>query len=499
MARHIVDSSFEGFNGTVFVYGQTASGKTFTMEGTKDDKGSSQRPSRKFFGSRPSHRYAKTEPVTVKMSYLEIYNEAIRDLLDPSRSSSIRIMQGLDSNTVVEGVKEIECKKSADAFAAMVAGQSLDREVEETWMNDHSSRSHAILTLVCLLFFGHHQYGNGKPTGVVKSSRLNLVDLAGSERAGLTGAEGQRLKESNHITSRCSPVVGHFQTVVRCGPRLGRAHSVPRLETHAHAARVVGRQCAHGHDLYHHPASTHVDESISTLKFAMRAKVIQNQPVLNMAAVTGKKTTEEDVQTLVGCLQERDTHITKLVEVNRKLEPIKGNWDSLQVMMRDHAPPELPVSSAKRPHDAMDTTIDPGSDGAEQGHGIDDGGDHPPATKRKRLNSSVAEPTSTSTSSSLIHRRPRHHPTRSLRGSMRSSSNVPRRAHAGRTHVGPCGHGLAARSGQHASCGPTGARGTARGQAQGGRGAVCCARGPCTRAQRSAQRGTCASRARARG
>jgi kinesin family protein 3/17 len=194
-AMPIVDSVLEGFNGTIFAYGQTGTGKTFSMEGVNDPpelRGIIPRAFMQVFEQIAARAGEATE-FLVRASYLEIYNEEVRDLLAKNAVNKLELKE--DPNTgvyvrdltsyVVKSVKE--CDKLRD-FGAN------NRHVGATKMNADSSRSHSIYTITVE---SCETDTKGEPH--IRMGKLNLVDLAGSERQSKTAAEGERLKEATKI------------------------------------------------------------------------------------------------------------------------------------------------------------------------------------------------------------------------------------------------------------------------------------------------------------
>ena len=189
-ARPIATAVMAGFNGTVFAYGQTSSGKTYTMTGQIDDKdqmGVSSRMVQSVFES-----IAGAEEhieFTVKVSYAEIYMERIRDLLDPSRTS-LKVQEDRTRGIIIHNLTEHYVGSQKEVFQYLDTG-GRHRETATTKMNPDSSRSHAIFTLTI-------SQNNSKDFSA-KTGKLHLVDLAGSEKVKKTGADGKRLEEAKNI------------------------------------------------------------------------------------------------------------------------------------------------------------------------------------------------------------------------------------------------------------------------------------------------------------
>ena len=219
LVQDIVSSvSKDGLNGTIFTYGQTSSGKTFTMQGAGNTEGLIQFSARDIFESIQQSE-ANVESV-IKVSYVEIYNEELRDLLTDnkrkSEPSSLVIREGKKGTITVENLKEVAVRSLDQLMQVFRVGEA-NKSVGSTKMNDRSSRSHAILKLTIekkttfngpLSDLGDEKENNelASPksnTFVVKTtSTLNLVDLAGSESVRLTGATGMQKKEGGMINQR---------------------------------------------------------------------------------------------------------------------------------------------------------------------------------------------------------------------------------------------------------------------------------------------------------
>ncbi|VAI32737.1 unnamed protein product [Triticum turgidum subsp. durum] len=191
--KHIVDSAVQGFNGTVFAYGQTNSGKTYTMRGSANEPGIIPLAVHDLFRTIQQHM---DREFLVRMSYMEIYNEEINDLLVPEHRK-LQIHENYERGIYVAGLSEeiVTCPEQVLKFVSF--GES-HRHIGETNMNVYSSRSHTIFRMV-IESRDKADDSDTDSCDAVRVSVLNLVDLAGSERAAKTGAEGVRLKEGSHI------------------------------------------------------------------------------------------------------------------------------------------------------------------------------------------------------------------------------------------------------------------------------------------------------------
>lgn len=188
-AADLIESCLAGYNGTIFAYGQTGAGKTFTMEGAPEPP--------ELRGIIPNaflHIFDKvalagvTQQFLVRASYLEIYNEEVRDLLAKDPKNHLELKENLDTGVYVKDLTTFVVKSAIEIDQVMQSGKK-NRSVGSTLMNQTSSRSHSIFTIVCECAEQPKEPG-GKPS--IRVGKLNLVDLAGSERQSKTGATGER-------------------------------------------------------------------------------------------------------------------------------------------------------------------------------------------------------------------------------------------------------------------------------------------------------------------
>lgn len=188
----LVTSVMDGFNVCIFAYGQTGSGKTHTMAGPASDRGVNTRALEELFSKSRSRKDEFHDSVT--LSILEVYNEDIRDLLVDGGSDKLEIRQGEHGNHV-PGLTECGVSSIEDVFNLFGQAER-NRATASTNMNEHSSRSHMMLTI--------NVVSENIRTGATSRGKLNLVDLAGSERINKSGATGQALKEAQNINKSLS-------------------------------------------------------------------------------------------------------------------------------------------------------------------------------------------------------------------------------------------------------------------------------------------------------
>ncbi|XP_049378880.1 kinesin-like protein KIN-12E isoform X1 [Solanum stenotomum] len=280
----MVENCMEGYNSCVFAYGQTGSGKTHTMLG--DIEGGTRRHSvncgmtpRVFeylFSRIQKEREARREEnikFTCRCSFLEIYNEQILDLLDPS-SVNLQIREDTKKGIHVEDLKEVEVTSARDVMQQLLQGAA-NRKVAATNMNRASSRSHSVFTCVIESKWEsqgvtHHRF-----------ARFNLVDLAGSERQKSSGAEGERLKEATNINKSLSTLGLVIMNLVSISN--GKSHHVPYRDSKLtfllqDSLGGNAKTCIIANIS---PSSCCSLETLSTLKFAQRAKFIKNHAFVN--------------------------------------------------------------------------------------------------------------------------------------------------------------------------------------------------------------------------
>uniref|UniRef100_A0A7N0TDF2 Kinesin motor domain-containing protein n=1 Tax=Kalanchoe fedtschenkoi TaxID=63787 RepID=A0A7N0TDF2_KALFE len=280
----MVENCLSGYNSCMFAYGQTGSGKTYTMLGEIDEleinpsphRGMTPRVFEFLFGRiRAEEETRKEEKLkySCKCSFLEIYNEQITDLLDPS-ATNLHLREDMKKGVYVDNLSEFEVQSVTDILMLLSQGAS-NRKVAATNMNRESSRSHSVFTCVI-----ESQWEKDATTNL-RFARLNLVDLAGSERQKASGAEGERLKEAASINKSLS-TLGHVIMVL-----LEVAHGKPKHVPYRDSKLTFLLQDSLGGNSKTmiianvSSASCCATETLNTLKFAQRAKLIQNNAVVN--------------------------------------------------------------------------------------------------------------------------------------------------------------------------------------------------------------------------
>ena len=265
-----MDDILNGYNGTVFAYGQTGAGKSYTMMGSDiddaDAKGIIPRIVEQIFAS------ILTSPgnieYTVRVSYMEIYMERIRDLLQP-QNDNLPVHEEKNRGVYVKGLLEIYVSSVQEVYEVMRRGGTA-RAVAATNMNQESSRSHSIFVLTITQ--------KNVETGSAKSGQLFLVDLAGSEKVGKTGASGQTLEEAKKINKSLSALGMVINSLTD-----GKSTHIPYRDSKL--TRIL-QESLGGNSrttliINCSPSSYNAEETLSTLRFGVRAKAIKNKAKIN--------------------------------------------------------------------------------------------------------------------------------------------------------------------------------------------------------------------------
>lgn len=272
-ARPIVDKVLEGYNGTILAYGQTGTGKTYTMSGSADSpqtKGIIPNTFAHIFGH--IARGKENQKFLVRVSYMEIYNEEVRDLLGKELNKSLEVKERADIGVFVKDLSGYVVHNADDLDNIMKLGNK-NRVVGATKMNSESSRSHAIFSITV-----ESSETDEAGRQYVRMGKLQLVDLAGSERQSKTQSSGLRLKEATKINLSLS-VLGNVISALVDGKSTHipyRNSKLTRLLQDSLGGNSKTVMCASIS-----PADSNYVETISTLRYACRAKSIQNLAHIN--------------------------------------------------------------------------------------------------------------------------------------------------------------------------------------------------------------------------
>ncbi|XP_074944367.1 kinesin-like protein KIF16B isoform X5 [Phalacrocorax aristotelis] len=284
LGTDVLQSAFEGYNACVFAYGQTGSGKSYTMMGNAGDAGLIPRICEGLF-SRISEKTKRNEAsFRTEVSYLEIYNERVRDLLrrKSSKTNNLRIREHPKEGPYVEDLSKHLVQNYTDVEELMGAG-NINRTTAATGMNDVSSRSHAIFTIN----FTQAKFDSEMPCETV--SKIHLVDLAGSERADATGATGVRLKEGGNINKSLVTLGNVISALADLSQDATNPLSKKKQVFVPYRDSVLTwllKDSLGGNSktimiATISPADVNYGETLSTLRYANRAKNIINKPTIN--------------------------------------------------------------------------------------------------------------------------------------------------------------------------------------------------------------------------
>mmetsp|Transcript_16214 Transcript_16214/g.20197 ORF Transcript_16214/g.20197 Transcript_16214/m.20197 type:complete len:459 (+) Transcript_16214:67-1443(+) len=318
VAKGIVNGVVSGINGTIFAYGQTSSGKTFTMQGSQEDNeidgnpsrdGIIQMAARDIFAHVSSNHHDPHREYLVRISFLEIYNEQVRDLLSQNERESLAVREDPKRGVVVN-CKEVVVTDLASLLNVLREGEK-HRQVAFTDMNATSSRSHTIFRVTVESREAGVGVYDGRDTcddedGTVLISTLNLVDLAGSESVKHTGATGQRQREGGMINQSLlslSQVINTLASSKKQFVNYRDSKLTRLLQPSLSGNALMSIICCVT------PSRHHIEETKSTLKFAARAKLVK---------VKAQKNEVIGVRVLVKRLQKEMTKLRKDMEEQKK-------------------------------------------------------------------------------------------------------------------------------------------------------------------------------------
>ena len=327
----------EGFNCCVFAFGQTGSGKTLTMMGENISAGNPEsyglipRICFELFSALEAKSNADGCVETVDFSHLEIYNENIKDLLAPVSQPFLKVREHPSNGIFVSGLTVIRVNKFEDVMSLIAMGDK-NRSVAFTNMNAHSSRSHAIVTLTVIQRTRTAAKKNDLPTSALqqKIARLHLVDLAGSERVALSGATGTRLREAGSINKSLS-VLGD---VIKS---LGDSRIKPTHIPYRNSSLTMVLKDSLGGNSHVYmlatvsPCSFDYDETVSTLKFAERAKRVRLRVEANVTS--GLLASDRSAVELVPLLQAEVAKLRQLL----KVQEIENGYKKNQMTSEDQS------------------------------------------------------------------------------------------------------------------------------------------------------------------
>lgn len=278
LGKPLLDNAFQGYNNCIFAYGQTGSGKSYSMMGYGQEYGIIPKICQDMFERIKGVQKDQNVSCTVEVSYLEIYNERVRDLLNPSNKGNLRVREHPSTGPYVEDLAKLVVQSFPEIENLMDEGNKA-RTVAATNMNETSSRSHAVFTLT--LTQKRHDVETSMSGERV--AKISLVDLAGSERAQSTGATGARLKEGAEINRSLSTLGRVIAALADLSMGSKKKIQVPYRDS---VLTWLLKDSLGGNSMTAmiaaiSPADINFEETLSTLRYADSAKRIKNHAVVN--------------------------------------------------------------------------------------------------------------------------------------------------------------------------------------------------------------------------
>ncbi|XP_047696020.1 kinesin-like protein KIF28P [Prionailurus viverrinus] len=293
LGRGILDSAWQGYNATLLAYGQTGSGKSYSMVGLGANKGIIPNVCEELFQAIEERE--RNQEYQVTFSMLEIYNEQIRDLLSRTKQpGGLKVREDQHLGFYVDGLKSVPCENYAQIERLMEQGTKI-RTTASTNMNASSSRSHMVITIQFRQVFLDRD--------LTKQSTINLVDLAGSERQKSSGSEGDRLREGSQVNLSLTNLGNVISALADAATGKKVLHipyrdSVltkllqPALGGNSRTTLIAAIS----------PADICYEETLSTLRYAERAKKIRNRAVVNTSTLMRESKAENDRQWIMKTL-----------------------------------------------------------------------------------------------------------------------------------------------------------------------------------------------------
>uniref|UniRef100_A0A8B9V1D1 Kinesin-like protein n=1 Tax=Anas zonorhyncha TaxID=75864 RepID=A0A8B9V1D1_9AVES len=342
----LVTSCIDGYNVCIFAYGQTGAGKTYTMEGTSANPGINQRALQLLFSEVRSK--ASDWDYAITVSVAEIYNEALRDLLgkEPQEKLEIKLCPDGSGQLYVPGLTEFRVQSVEDINKVFEFGH-VKRVTECTNLNEHSSRSHALLIVTV--------HGLDRSTGLRTTGKLNLVDLAGSERVGRSGAEGSRLREAQYINKSLS-ALGDVIYALRSRQghvpfRNSKLTYLLQDSLSGDSKTLMMVQVS--------PAEKNTSETLCSLKFAERVRSVELGPISRKAELASWPSQEQLEGDVPGtAVSSSRGHASpspgppsgRATSIRRKLQTSGGCWGASQPPLHIPAAPDQHPSGTGGSH-----------------------------------------------------------------------------------------------------------------------------------------------------
>ncbi|OAX82074.1 hypothetical protein ACJ72_03574 [Emergomyces africanus] len=303
LGEEFLDHNFEGYHTCIFAYGQTGSGKSYTMMGTEEQPGLIPRTCEDLF-QRIESSQSPDISYNVRVSYFEVYNEHVRDLLVPRTDTPyyLKIRESPTDGPYVKDLTDVPVRSFSEIMRLMRKGDA-SRTTASTKMNDTSSRSHAVFTIMLKQI--HHDLSTDETTE--RTARIRLVDLAGSERAKATEATGQRLREGSNINKSLTTLGRVIAALADNKP--GRLRKNKEVVPYRDSILTWLLKDSLGGNsktaMIACIAPSDYEETLSTLRYADQAKHIRTRAIVNQDHVSAA---------------ERDAQIAEMAEIIRELQ-----------------------------------------------------------------------------------------------------------------------------------------------------------------------------------
>lgn len=342
LGEEFLDHNFEGYHTCIFAYGQTGSGKSYTMMGTPDQPGLIPRTCEDLF-QRIETSQSPDVSYNVRVSYFEVYNEHVRDLLVPRTDPPhyLRIRESPSEGPYIKDLTEVTARNYTELMKFMRKGD-VSRTTASTKMNDTSSRSHAVFTITLKQI--HHDLSTDETTE--RTARIRLVDLAGSERAKSTEATGQRLREGSNINKSLTSLGRVIAALAdpkqggRAGKRKGR-DVVPYRDS---ILTWLLKDSLGGNSktaMIACIAPSDYEETLSTLRYADQAKRIRTRARVNQdhlsAAERDKQIAEmaETIRTLQLSVSQASANRRESEVQSERMEDYQQQVEKMQRLMEE--------------------------------------------------------------------------------------------------------------------------------------------------------------------
>ncbi|XP_055706380.1 kinesin-like protein unc-104 isoform X10 [Phlebotomus papatasi] len=328
IGEEMLQHSFDGYNVCIFAYGQTGAGKSYTMMGRQEVEGQEgiiPMVCKDLF-RRIKETATEELKYTVEVSYMEIYCERVRDLLNPKNKGNLRVREHPLLGPYVEDLSKLAVTDYQDIHDLIDEGNKA-RTVAATNMNETSSRSHAVFTI----FFTQRRHDGITDLITEKVSKISLVDLAGSERADSTGAKGTRLKEGANINKSLTTLGKVISALAEMASKSKKSKKADFIPYRDSVLTWLLRENLGGNSKTAmiaaiSPADINYDETLSTLRYADRAKQIVCKAVVNEDANAKLiRELKEEIQKLRELLRAEGIEVQEEDEINTKSESIIKN------------------------------------------------------------------------------------------------------------------------------------------------------------------------------